>query len=43
MADALSLPAAELPTAGNVAPPSPVAPDTHRPRAWLAPRGGWLR
>jgi phage terminase large subunit GpA-like protein len=45
MADALLLPAAELPTAGNVAPPSspPAASDTHRPRAWLAPRGGWLR
>jgi phage terminase large subunit GpA-like protein len=35
----------ELPTGGNVAPPPPprVAPDAHRPRAWLAPRGGWLR
>jgi phage terminase large subunit GpA-like protein len=45
MADALSLPAAELPTNGNVAPASPAqaAPDTHRPRGWLAPRSGWLR
>jgi phage terminase large subunit GpA-like protein len=33
----------ELPTGGNVAPPPPATPDTHRPRAWLAPRGGWLR
>jgi phage terminase large subunit GpA-like protein len=43
MADALSLPAAELPTGGNVAPPPQATPDTHRPRAWLAPRSGWLR
>jgi phage terminase large subunit GpA-like protein len=45
MADPLSLPAAELPTNGNVAPASPpqAAPDTHRPRGWLAPRSGWLR
>ena len=45
MADALSLPAAELPTGGNVAPVSPAqaAPNTHRPRGWLAPRSGWLR
>jgi phage terminase large subunit GpA-like protein len=45
MADALSLPTAELPTAGNVAPLSspPAASDTYRPRAWLAPRSGWLR
>jgi phage terminase large subunit GpA-like protein len=34
----------EIPTGGNVAPPSaPVAPDNHRPRGWLAPRSGWLR
>jgi phage terminase large subunit GpA-like protein len=35
----------ELPTGGNVALPSlsPATPDTHRPRGWLAPRGGWLR
>ncbi|MFN6998967.1 MAG: phage terminase large subunit family protein, partial [Elioraea tepidiphila] len=45
MADALSLPAAELSSGENVAPPapSPAAPDTHRPRGWLAPRSGWLR
>nr|WP_245584055.1 phage terminase large subunit family protein [Rubritepida flocculans] len=45
MADALSLPAAELRTGGNVArpPPAQAAPGTHRPRAWLGPRGGWLR
>jgi phage terminase large subunit GpA-like protein len=43
MADALSLLAPELPTGGNVAPSSPATPDTHRPRAWLAPRSGWLR
>jgi len=45
MADALSLPAGEIPTGGNVAPPSPpqVATDTQRPRGWLAPRSGWLR
>jgi phage terminase large subunit GpA-like protein len=35
----------EVPAAGHVAPasPPPVAPDAHRPRGWLAPRGGWLR
>jgi phage terminase large subunit GpA-like protein len=34
----------EIPTIGNVAPPSPpVAPDNHRPRGWLGPRSGWLR
>jgi hypothetical protein len=37
----------EGPAAGNVAPPaSPSdapAPVTPRPRAWLAPRGGWQR
>ena len=35
----------ELPTTGNVAPPSApsVAPDTHRPSGWLAPGAGWLR
>ncbi|MBX9701788.1 MAG: phage terminase large subunit family protein, partial [Acetobacteraceae bacterium] len=38
----------ELPAAGNIAPPSPPlaaasAPDTQRPRGWLAPRSGWLR
>jgi phage terminase large subunit GpA-like protein len=45
MADALSLPAAELPTGGNVAPASSptAASDTYRPRVWLAPRSGWLR
>ncbi len=45
MADALSLPAGEIPTGGNVAPPSPsqVATDNQRPRGWLAPRSGWLR
>jgi phage terminase large subunit GpA-like protein len=45
MADALSLPAGEIPTGGNVAPPSlpQVATDTQRPRGWLAPRNGWLR
>ena len=45
MADALSLPAGEIPTGGNVVPPSPpqVATDTQRPRGWLAPRRGWLR
>jgi phage terminase large subunit GpA-like protein len=44
MADALSLPATELPTGGNVAPASPptATPETHRPRGWLAPRGRWL-
>ena len=45
MADALSLPAVEIPTGGNVAPPSlpQVATDNQRPRGWLAPRGNWLR
>lgn len=42
MADALSRPAAEFPAGGNIAPPAP--PAAHRPRGWLASRGGgWLR
>jgi phage terminase large subunit GpA-like protein len=40
MADALSLPASEPAPATTPDAPAPVTP---RPRAWLAPRGGWLR
>ncbi len=37
----------EVPTAGNVAHPSPPsqvepAPNSERPRGWLAPRSNWL-
>jgi phage terminase large subunit GpA-like protein len=32
---------AEAPTPAGA--PSPTVSDTHRPRGWLAPRGGWLR
>jgi phage terminase large subunit GpA-like protein len=41
MADALSLPAAEPIAAPAV--PTADTPAPTRPRAWLAPRGGWLR
>jgi hypothetical protein len=34
----------EIPAGGNIdAASSSSVTDTHRPRSWLAPRGGWLR